>query len=267
MTRPLVGLGLVLALVPASAGAGAAGARTDAVAASRPVALTAAPARLVLLGSGGAIVRLRNAGARRVAVDVAAAGFALDLDGRPRIAGRHSARSAASWLTLRPARLVLGPRSTARLLVSARVPPHAAPGDHDALALLTARPLGGAEVAVRLRLGVVVVVRAPGTVVRRLELGRLRVKRRGATSVLELSVVNAGNVTERLLRTHAALTRLSTGQGVASVAAAARELRPRTRGLLEFRLPARAHGRVAARVVIPAEQGRRVIRRTYRIRI
>jgi hypothetical protein len=233
--------------------------------AAPPVALTAAPARLALSGSGETTVRIRNPGTKRIAVDVRRAGFALDLRGRPRIVRLRSARSAAQWLTLRPARFTLGPHATARLHVSAKVPRRAAPGDHDALVLLNARPLVNQAVSVRLRLGVVVVVRAPGAVVRRLKLARLRVKRRRGSQTLELMVVNGGDVTERLLRARAIVSHGSSR--LASLSAAARELRPQTRGLFEFRLRIGFRGRAVARVVIPAEPGRPAIRRTFHIRL
>ena len=261
MTRTLVCFLLAPAfvLVPAAAG-------TSSVVAPKPLALTVAPARLGLLGSEGAIVRVRNVGTKRVAVDVAPAGFAIDLRGRPHIA-RRGARSAAGWLTVRPAHFTLGPHTTAQLRVSARLPRHVEPGDHDALALLTARPLAGAEVAVRLRLGVVVVVRAPGAVVRRLELRRLRVVRRGARRTLQLLVLNAGNVTEPLRRVRTVVLRLPAGRRIETLAASTRELRPQTRGVLDFRLRTRARGAVTARVVVPAEPGRAVIRRTFSLRL
>ena len=69
-------LAVALALVPAAAGSGKP---------PEALELTAAPARLVLHGSGAAIVRLRNPGRKAVAVEVASTGFALDLRGRPRI--------------------------------------------------------------------------------------------------------------------------------------------------------------------------------------
>lgn len=256
----LAWVGFVLALVPASVG-------TSVTAPMKPLALTAAPARLVFRGSGGLTVRVRNAGAKRLAVDAALAGFALDLRGRPQIVPRGGAWSAAGWLTLRPAHFVLGAHATAHLSVSARVPPGAAPGDHDALVLLSARPLVRAQVSVRLRLGVVVLVRASGTVVRGLKLGPLRLGRRRGRRALELVVVNRGNVTERLLRVRSVVSSFSTGRRLAAVAAGARELRPRTRGVLEFRLRTRAHGLVTVRVVVPGDRGRDVIRWTYRLRI
>ena len=256
MTRAAL-LAIVLALVPASAGTNAP---------PRPLALTAAPARLALRGSESATVRIRNPGTKRIAIDVALAGFALDLRGRPHIVGRRSARSAARWLRVRPTHVRLAPHATAHLRVSASVPRRAEPGDHDALVLLNSRPLARARVLVRLRLGVVVVVRAPGAVVRRLKLGRLRVARRGGRRALELVVVNAGNVTEGLRRVRTFVSR-PTGRRIARLAAPARELRPLTRGLLEFHLRTGVRGPVTARVVVPAEPGRAVIRRTYRLRI
>jgi hypothetical protein len=250
-------LAVALALVPAAAGSGKP---------PEALELTAAPARLVLHGSGAATVRIRNPGRKTVTVEVASDSFALDLRGRPRIVKRRGPRSAAGWLTLRPGHIRLAPHAAAALRVSARVPPRAEPGDHDALILLSARPLGRARVSVRLRLGVVVVVRAPGAVVRRLKLRRLRLARRGRRA-LELVVVNSGNVTERLLHARATLSRPWSRRRIAIVAAGARELRPHTRGLLEFRLRAGANGPMTVRVVVPAEPGRPTIRRTYRIRI
>src|SRR5205814_5492386 len=99
----------------------------DAGAARKPVALMAAPARVVLAGTTDAAVRVANSGTRPVVVDVSRAGFALTLRGRPRIV-RRGARSAASWLKLRPTHLVLPARTSAPLLVSASVPRKAEPG-------------------------------------------------------------------------------------------------------------------------------------------
>jgi len=249
---------VVLALVPASAGAGAG---------PPPVALTATPARVVLTGSARTTVRVRNSGTKRVAVDASRAGFALDLHGRPRIVWSGGARSAAGWLTLRPAHFTIGPRSSASLVVASKLPHGAEPGDHDALALLATRPVASGRVGVRLRLGLVVVVRAPGRIVRRLELHSLQVTRRGHATVLELTVANLGNVTESLRAVRAVLSKAKTGRVVAGVSAANRDLRPRTRGIIAFRYRRTLHGWMTARVVIPADGGRRRLQRTYRIRL
>ena len=125
--------------------------------------------------------------------------FALDLRGAPKIVAQGARRAATSWLTLRPARFVLLAGATRAVALSARVPAGAEPGDHDALVLVTTRPVRRAA-ALRMRIGVVVVVRAPGRVVRRLTIGPLQAHRAHGPRVLELTVVNRGNVTETLSR-------------------------------------------------------------------
>jgi hypothetical protein len=111
-------LALVLALAPASAGAS--GARP-------PVAITASPSHVDLAGSARATVRVTNAGADRVALDVGQAGFALDLRGRPKVVSRRAtARSAAAWLSFRPRRLVLIAGASATVAIASRVPEGAA---------------------------------------------------------------------------------------------------------------------------------------------
>jgi hypothetical protein len=170
-------------------------------------------------------------------------------------------------LTLRPKRFALAPHASVSLAVAAQLPRRAEPGDHDALVLLSTRPLDNGHVGVRLRLGVVVVVRAPGAVIRRLELRGLRVARRGRARVLELVVANRGNVTEALGRALTVLSRERRGGHRTVLVATSRDLRPRTRGIVEFRLRGRRHGWTAARVLIPAADGRKPLSRTYRLRL
>jgi hypothetical protein len=116
-------------------------------------------------------------------------------------------------------------------------------------------------------MGVVVVVRAPGKVLRRLELRGLRAARHGRRRALELVVANRGNVTESLSRARAVVSAVRSGRRVATIVARSRELRPRTSGILEFRLRGHPTGRMTVRIVIPPESGRRVLRRTYRLRL
>ena len=261
MIVPTLRVGLfVFVLALASVPAGASPPR-------KPLALVAAPARVALTGTTRTAVRVTNSGTKRVVIDVSRAGFALTLRGRPRIVRGRGARSAAPWLKLKPMSLALPARTSGSLLVSARVPRTAEPGDHDALVLLTTRPSAGVRVAVRVRLGVVVVVRAPGTVVRRLELRGLRVARRGGRRMLELRVANRGNVTETLPRVHVKISRARTRRQLATLVAARRAVRPHTQGILDFRLPQLRVREVSAQVVIPAGPGRRAIRRTYPIRL
>ena len=244
--RRAAGLALAAAmLVPASAGAGTA---------RPPVALTVTPARVALAGSGQAAVRVTNAGLSPLVVDVARAGFALDLRGRPKVVARAGPRASASWLTVRPGRFVLGPGAGRSLTVASRLPARVEPGDHDALVLLTTRPQRGAGVAVRMRIGIVVVVRAPGPVVRRLELRGLRVRRGRGARILELGVVNRGNVTETLDRGWVRIS-LRRGAAEATLSADPRELRPRTRGVVQLPYRGRLRGWVTVRVRMAAQGG------------
>jgi len=247
---------VALVLVPASAGAGTT---------RPPLGLTANPARVGLTGSGRAIVRVTNPGVGAVAVDVGRAGFALDLRGRPKLVARSAARAATAWLTVRPRRFVLRPGATRSLAVTARVPRRVEPGDHDALLLLTTRPRRSAGVAVRMRLGIVVVVRAPGRVVRRLAVRRLTVRRARSRRILELRIANRGNVTETL--GHGGV-RVTFGRRTTRVRlrAAARELRPGTGGLVQLAYGGAIRGWVTVRAEIAAD-GLPTVRRTFRVRL
>jgi hypothetical protein len=147
------------------------------------------------------------------------------------------------------------------------LPPRAEPGDHDALVLVTTRPRSDTGVAVRMRMGIVVIVRAPGKVVRRLAAGRLRSIRQGRIQLLEVVVASYGNVTETLRRGSATLTLLRGGRRLARLAAGERNLRPSSRGILQFRYVGGERGVMSARIEIKGEPGRDVVRRTYRIRL
>jgi hypothetical protein len=117
-----------------------------------------------------------------------------------------------------------------------------------------------------MRIGIVVVVRAPGRIVRRVALRELRVRRGKGARVLEAGVVNHGNVTETLER---GWMRVSLRRGAATVMlrADARELRPRTRGVVQLPYRGQLRGWVTARVRMAPGPGRPVVWRTFRIRL
>ena len=254
-TATLVLVGVVLA--PASAGAGTA---------RPPLALTATPAHVALTGSGRATVRVTNPGSRPVVVDVGRAGFALDLRGRPKIVSSRSARGAAPWLTVRPRRFVLPSATTRSLTVSSRLPFGVEPGDHDALVLLTTRPYRGGAVGVRMRIGLVVVVRAPGRVVRRLAVRALGVRRSRRGRTLELHVTNGGNVTERLGRGQVRLVLRRAGVR-ARPRADVRELRPRTGGIVQIPYHGPLRGWVTVHAEIVSQPGRLAVRQAFRVKL
>jgi len=245
-----------LALVPAGAGTSAA---------PPPIGLTAAPARVLIEGSGNAAVRVSNYGATAVVVDVARAGFSLDMRGRPRVLQRGDGRTAVGWIAMRPRKLVLRPRETRAVTVAATPSPRAEPGDHDALLLLTTRPRRRGSVAVRMRVGVVVVVRVPGKIVHRLELRALRLTRVAARArTLELLVLNRGNVTEQLRPIHASFER--GGRVDRTSLPRPRQLRPHTRGILQLVYRGSLRGAVAVRVRVGLGAGG-VVTRTFRLRL
>jgi hypothetical protein len=255
---------LAAALVPGAAAAAVGGG--DADLARPPLGLTAAPAHVSLDGTGSASVRISNPGNGPVSVDLARAGFALDLRGAPKIVAHGARRAATSWLTLRPARFVLLAGATRAVALSARVPAGAEPGDHDALVLVTTRPVRRAAVALRMRIGVVVVVRAPGRVVRRLTIGPLQAHRAHGPRVLELTVVNRGNVTETLSRGRLRLV-LRRDRRQATLFFEPRDLRPGTRGVAQIRYRGPLHGWVTARVRLRAVSGDAAVTRAYRVRL
>jgi hypothetical protein len=239
-----------------------------APAARTPVSLVASPARVTLAGSGRATVTVTNSGSRRVEIEVRRAGFALDLRGRPRIVRRARGRGPATrWLTVRPRRLVIRPGAQAFLSITSRVPRRARPGDHNALVVLTTRPVRGARVAVRVRLGVMVVVRAPGGISRQLVLRWLRVRKAGHARMLELLVANRGDVTEVLARKRVTIILQREKRSFARLQSVPRQLLPRTKGLVQARYAGRVRGRVTAIVELSDESGGGIVRRTYRLRL
>jgi hypothetical protein len=247
--------GLVLTCALLAAAAPASGARPT-------VALTATPAHVRLAGSGLAAITVTNPGRARVVVDVTRAGFSLDLRGRPRILAAGGTRGARSWLSVRPHRLALGAGESASLLVTARPTAAAEPGDHDALVLLTTRPQAAAGVGVRMRIGVVVVVRAPGAIVHRLELRGLTVRRSGEARIVELLLVNRGNVTESVGRGRLEVSLMRGGRVEARLSPGRRVLRPRSRGIVQLAYRGPLRGGLIAQVRIGSE-----VRRTFHIRL
>ena len=235
-------------------------------AARPPVALAASPVRVRLVGKSSRTVRLTNWGASEVVADVGAAGFALGLRGRPRIVRRASGSSlAGSWIAVRPRRLALAPGRTGTLTVSTRLPRGAEPGDHPALVLVATRPRERGGVAVRMRIGIVVVVRVPGTVVHRLAVGGLRVRRSSRMRMLELSITNRGNVTERIGPGRLRVALLQRGRVVGRPRPARRELLPRSRAIEQIPFRGRLTGPVT--VLVELAQGADMIRRRFHLRV
>lgn len=208
-------------------------------------ALTASPGRVVLDGAARAEVHVAAPRGAEV-VDVALTPYALDLRGHPRLTG---AARAPRWVSARPSRLRVGPKG-ARVTLSAAPPRGAAPGDRPFALVLTTRSRHGGSVAVRLRIGVLVVAHVPGKVARRLVIGPLRVRRAGRTRLLDLAIRNAGNVMERLAPGRVVLAVLRHGRVVARLRPPGRQLLPHGRALVSVRFRGALRGPATVRVTL-----------------
>jgi len=102
--------------------------------------------------------------------------------------------------------------------------------------------------------------------VRRVTASRLRVAGRGHVRTLQLGLANRGNVTESFSRARAVLSVEHDGRRLAKLHAIPRELRPRTRGVLEFRYRGGLSGAFVVRADVTSDAGQ-VVRRTYRLRM
>lgn len=239
----------------------AAAASSSGAAAGGGIGLSASPLRVTLRGASASVITVRNPGRRALRVDVSRAGFVRSLSGRPRV---EPGGGDAVWLRLRPRRFRIPPGGKATLHVAARPSRHTGPGDHLALALLTTRPLGVQRVRVRMRVGVIVVLQVRGRIVRRLEARSLSVRRGAAGRLLELLLVNRGNVTERLGDDRLRLELVRKGRVFATLRPRPRELLPRSAGLAEFAYRGPVRGDVVARLRLrPSVRG---ARRSFHVR-
>jgi hypothetical protein len=206
--------------------------------------LSASPAHLVLAPGSRRLVHVEAAGTRRLSVDARIAGFALDVRGRPRIV---RVDGASMLLALEPRSLTVG-RSGATLVVAARRSPHTGPGDHAALVLLTATVPGAKGVPVRMRIGLVVSVRVPGRLIRRIVVQSARVVRRGRQRRIELAVANRGNVIEHVDRAGLRILLLVHGRVLGILHPERRDLLPGSAGIVTVPCRSGVHGPVVAQV-------------------
>ena len=255
MIRKLVPPTAAAALVAAAAALSSSGAQART---PRPlISVSATPAHLTLLGRTSHRLVVHNNGSHRVSVVATRASFAFDLYGNAQISpGALLRRSARAWLSVRPSQLVLRPHEERVLRIAARQPRGATAGDHPALVLLSARGLGHAPVSIRTRLGVLVFVRVPGRVVRRMAIGRVLVLRSAPRRGIAVTAINRGNLVERLLAGQVTVALWRGARLVTALRGRARDLLPRTRGLVLVPVRRSLHGAFTADVRIAAQPGR-----------
>lgn len=193
-------------------------------------ALSVSPVRVELAGAGTATIRLTNSGGLPAVIDGARAGFAIDARGRPRTA---ALRDRGVQVLVRPQRVVLAPGAAQAATILVRLGRDASPGDHASLVVFATRPRSSGGVGVRLRVGVIVVVRAPGAIVHRLRLVRVRLVRR----VLSIEVRNRGNVVERVGPAALRIRLIRGGRLLRRLPAPFREVLPGGRALIRLAAP------------------------------
>ncbi len=236
-------LALAFGLASAAAAAGA------SPVAPPPLAVSASPARITLFGRTAERIEVTNVGGVTLVVDAATASVAFDHRGRARIDPPVAPwRSARRWLSVSPRRLTLRPGRSAGVTVRSRPPRRAEPGDHHALVVLATRAVPRGPVAIRTRIGVLTLVRVPGRILRRLELRGLRVRAASAARVLELTVVNRGNVSERLSPGSVTVSLERAGRVLATLRATSRQVLPGMSATFEVWYAGSLRGRLRALV-------------------
>jgi hypothetical protein len=197
------------------------------------------------------MLRVVDPGRAAAVVDIRVAGFALDVRGRPRILARQD---PAVHVTVGARRVALRAGGDAAVAVTARARPRASPGDHAALLLLSTRAPQQGGVAVRMQLGVIVLVRVPGEVVHRLSAGAIRVARR----MICIALRNRGNVAERILPRELVVELRRAGRVVARLRARTQELLPHSAAMISVALPRTSR---ATRAVVTLRHGAAFVRR------
>ena len=213
--------------------------------------VSVSPERFRMGPRSSVVLAVRNAGRTGIRVSLDAAGYGLDLHGRPLIRERVSA-----WVRVRPRAILVPPRGTASVRVTARVPAKATPGDHSFVVLASVDDAVRRTSRVLVRVGVVAVIRVPGAVHRSLVIpsppavtGRR----------LRLVVLNRGNVEEWLARGALDVALRRGSRTVAVLRSHGRRVLARGRAVFEWNLPAGLHGAITARVALG--------RRSYRLRL
>ena len=223
-----VGLAAVGALGAASGMTAAA----EAPAAPGRLGLSVSPAPLTVLPRHEDTLSVANRGEQPVNLQLTVGDYTLGPDGRPLFGpGVNSRRSARTWLRLDPRQLRLEAGQRVNVQVSAVPPRSATPGDHNAIVLVTtgAQAAPG-RFAVRHRIGVGVLVRVPGPIMRRLAIGRLIIRRSGKRDVLRLNIRNLGNINERLATGQVSVQLRRGGRVLATFRPRPRSLLPGTAG-------------------------------------
>jgi P pilus assembly chaperone PapD len=178
-------------------------------------------------GKAQGMFEVTNPTNRQLVVGVSTADFLLRANGTAVVSPKvPSARSARKWLKVSPATLRLAPGATASLRVTSNAPKKASPGDHHALVQFTTAPTGSGTVRTRTQIGLPVLVRTEGPLLRKLAIASLRVAQAKSGRTLRLVVRNEGNINERLARRAVSVKLTRNGKSIGRLAAPARTILP-----------------------------------------
>lgn len=217
--------------------------------ATAAISVSVSPSRLILLGSTHQDLEVRNAGSETTTIGLSVADYGLTPEGVVVIdPATDRGRSAERWITVTPSTLQLAPGQEGRVRVSSRVPRVAAPGDHQALVLLSGEgsSAGRGPVRVRTRVGIGTLVRVDGDLRRDLVVHSVRLHRGGGRKVFRIGMSNRGNVNERFERGQVTVRLVRRGRTVATVTTRARSLLPGTSGIMSVAYTGKLTGPVRA---------------------
>jgi hypothetical protein len=198
-------------------------------------------------------VSVTNIGDASTNLTVAVGNYAMTPSGTVILNPRTAPKASASrWLAVSPSTLALAPGESTTLSVRATPPSTAAPGDHQALVLLSGRPVRSqrGSVLVHARLGMGVLVRVPGDLRRRLMITRINGRGHGAKRTLRVGLTNPGNVNEVLTRGQVTATFTLGGRATTCSMTGRRSLLPGARAVVTIRCPGKLTRTVRAVVTI-----------------
>jgi hypothetical protein len=123
-------------------------------------------------------------------------------------------------------------------------------GDHGAILLFVTAPTKQGQLRFRGRIGVPIIVRVAGPLVRKLRVGRVTAVRSGRSRVVKVRLSNLGNVSERFTRDRMTFEVRRGKRLLARLRAGTRLILPGTSGVIAARYRGPARGPVTVRVKI-----------------
>jgi P pilus assembly chaperone PapD len=226
-------------------------AAAPAIATAAPLSLAVSPTRLILAGTTQSTLNVVNTSSDPASVRVSVGTFSTNPTGGVIVNPRTPPpRSAERWVTVSPSVLNLAPGESAQVAVVSRPPHVAAPGDHQALILLTTDAPSPGQVLIRARVGITLLSRVGGPLFRRLQAHRVTVHRSGPLRVIRLGITNKGNVAERFGRGQMKVTLTRGGRTLGTVVAQVRTMLPGTSQIIAFPYRGKVTGNVRAVVTV-----------------